>query len=154
MKLGDKEGDISLDAQTLVENAVSLYAKGSCDQATKMLADALEASPSQVDILKTLVEMLVDSGRHQAALNILSKAHIGPEDPSLALVGARCHLSLGDAAVAGEIAERMLERGLLRADAITIKAKIAFVCGEFDKAAELFSRAVSLKPDCADAYIE
>lgn len=153
MKSRHTEGAMAPAAQDLVENALMLYAMGSCDQATRMLADALEASPSQVDILKALVEMLVDSGRHQSALNMINSAHIDPEESSLALARAICHLSLGDASAAGQIADRMVERGLMRADAITIKGKIAFIRGEYVKASELFDRAVALNPDHAEAHL-
>ncbi len=140
-------------AKNLIENAASLYAMGRCDMATGMLADALDACPSQVDILKALVAMLVDSERHQAALNILAKERVSPEEPSLTLLHAACLLSLGDLAEAGKIAERLLETDSQRAEAITLKARIAQHHGELEEAEQLFARAISIDAECAAAHL-
>ncbi len=140
-------------AQTLVEDASSLYAMGRCDQAVGMLANEFDTNPAQVDILKALVEMLVDSDRHRAALDILDKAPADPEDPSLALLRAVCLLSLGDTTAAEKIADRLQATDSRRAEAVTLKARIAQSRGDFETAVELFGRAIALKADDGWAHL-
>ena len=139
--------------QALTGTAFQFYAKGLCDQAIGLLSEAFVKDPSQLEILKMLAELLIDSDQHRLALKFLQEARRGAAEALLPMQSAICHEALGDFAAADRIADKMLQSDNQRANALVVKAKIAVRSGDHGRAEKLYREAAASDPGGYYAYL-
>ncbi len=133
-------------APSIVENARLLYMTGRCDPAVALLAQALEQDPSQRHVRTAMCELLIDSGRYEAALQLL------PDEEGDANLRAFCCEASGDVSGAERIVDRLLAVDGRCALSLVVKARILVRAGQAGLAEELFRRAIASDPDGGWAY--
>jgi tetratricopeptide (TPR) repeat protein len=136
----------------IISKASSLYASGFSDEAVQLLADTFAAGKSETAVLTRLGELLVDSGRHERALEFLEEdgSHIDAA-PVLLLRGI-CHEALGDLDTARNIVKNLLESERLHAETLALKGKLALRGCHWEDAEKLSNKAIASATPAAETH--
>jgi len=108
---------------------------------------ASESPPFEFDLHFGHGRVLSALGRPEKAVRELEKARrIDPDEPEVAVALARAHVDADDLEAAGEQLDELPAESL-GAEGVLLRARIAAEHGDFDRAAELFERALEFRDD-------
>ncbi len=83
-------------ADPIIARADLLYAKGRCDEAVELLTDTLAHDPTQASGVVRLVEILIDSGWHAQALELITNNISDDVNPYVLFLRGICLEALGN----------------------------------------------------------
>jgi glycosyltransferase involved in cell wall biosynthesis/Flp pilus assembly protein TadD len=142
--------DDALARQLATRNAIilgrRLARQEQLDQAVDvLLKQGILFSPQSCEPYRALARVLADAGQYRDALEVLEQLPAAPEPADLVLSG-ECHLGLGQAELARELAEKALDRQPEAAQALTLKGTLVCGTGDRARAQELFRVAAAADP--------
>lgn len=117
-------------------------------QAEKLLAEAVAASPVDVDARKHYAETLLKRGASAEALVQLDEAmRLSDRDASLAVRSGEVYLAMGQLEAAERRAARALQIDIASADAWALRGRITAMRGDKRQALADFQRAIGYRRD-------
>ncbi len=139
-------------ADPIIARADLLYAKGRCDEAVELLTDTLAHDPTQASGVVRLVEILIDSGWHAQALELITNNISDDVNPYVLFLRGICLEALGNFHFAEDIADQLIAQDRQKANALVIKARIALDSQKNDLAERLFQEAIACDSGCGMAW--
>lgn len=139
-------------ADSVIQRADTHYFQGRCDDAIRLLADFIARAPDSEAAVIRVAELLIDSERHERALEFLQKVNAGHADPRIAYLHGLCHHALGNVEAADGIAGRILAETGRHAYALVLKARVASFQQKTLDAEALLAEAVECDPGCGIAW--
>ena len=141
--------------EDFIKKADSLFQQERIDQAIDIFLKAIAVNPLDGSTYIKLAWQLVNHGRHENALEVLSEI---PENQPEALVKKKlllegyCQEGMGSYAVAKKCGDRVLEREPENAKAQNLLGILAYRNGEQETAEQHFKRAIELSPEYGEPH--
>ena len=139
-------------ANSVIQRANLYYSQGRCDDAIILLSDSIPPSTGHAEVAIRAAELLIDSGRHECALEFLKKANSDDDNLEVFYLRGVCHEALGNFDVAQRIADRIILVKGRDAYALSLKARIAVFHKKPGEAERLLTEAITCDPMCAMAW--
>ena len=141
--------------EDFIKKADSLFQQERIDQAVDIFLKAIAVNPLDGRTYIALAGQLVNHGRHEKALEVLSEI---PENQPEALVKKKlllegyCQEGMGSYAVAKKCGDRVLEREPENAKALNLVGILAYRNGDKETAEQHFKRAIELDPEYGEPH--
>jgi tetratricopeptide (TPR) repeat protein len=116
------------------------------------LTDTLAHDPTQASGVVRLVEILIDSGWHAQALELITNNISDGVNPYVLFLRGICLEALGNFHFAEDIADQLIAQDRQKANALVIKARIALDSQKNDLAERLFQEAIACDSGCGMAW--
>ena len=100
-------------AESVIQRADTLYFQGRCDDAIRTLADFIACAPNPDAANIRVAELLIDSERHERALEFLKRIPAVEADSRTAYLYGVCHHALGNLDAAARISGSLSGRGIV-----------------------------------------
>ena len=139
-------------AESVIQRADTLYFQGRCDDAIRILADFIACAPNPDAANIRVAELLIDSERHERALEFLKRMPAVEADSRTAYLYGVCQQALGNLDAAARIADRLLAAKGRDALALVLKARTAAFHGDSNEVERLLTEAVECDPGCGIAW--
>ncbi len=139
-------------AESVIQRADTLHFQGRCDDAVGILADFIACAPNPDAAIIRVAELLIDSERHERAMEFLNRMPAVEADSRIAYLYGVCHQALGNVDAADRIADRILVQKGRGALALVLKARVATFHGNNNEVEGLLAEAVERDPRCGIAW--
>jgi tetratricopeptide (TPR) repeat protein len=148
------------DARRLSQEGLAAADRNNLEQAEKLLAEAVESCPTDIDARQHYAEVLWQRGERLAAISQIEQAfQVTREDEDLCVAGGRMYLELGLLDDADQLAQTAVSTSPRSARAWHLHAQTNMARGRLDDALGDFHRALAIAPndreillDTAEAY--
>jgi tetratricopeptide (TPR) repeat protein len=143
---------VTVNLQTALRQARSLFEEGKLDDAAKIAVAILTKRPGTPAAVHIVAAVAEKKGKPQRAIDVLRSSLTGRETDALAQVSL-CRLYRGQAMISESVAagEAALGHGAL--EVLPDLGDALALLGENDRALEMFERAIALQPDLARARL-
>jgi tetratricopeptide (TPR) repeat protein len=141
--------------EDFIKKAYSLFQQERIDQAVDIFLKAIAVNPLDGSIYIEMAWQLVNHGRHENALEVLSEM---PENQSEALAMNKmllegyCQEGMGSYAAAKKCGDWILERESKNAKALNLVGIIAYRNDDKETADQHFKRAIELNPEYGEPH--
>jgi len=148
------------DARRLCNEGLSAADRSDLMRAERLLEQAVERCPVDVDARKHYADVLWQRGLKMEAVGQIAKAlQLAPDDAALCIDGGEMHLDLGLFDEAERLAREAVRLAPRSADAWYLQGRISLARGQAEPALAAFHRALAIAPesrgvllDTAEAY--
>jgi len=139
-------------ADSVIQRADADYFQGRCDDAIRLLAEFIARTPDSDIAVIRAAELLIDSERHERAMEFLKRIPAVETDLRTAHLCGVCHQALGNIDAAARIADQILAEKGRDAFALVLKARTAALHGKTNEVERLLAEAIESDPRCGIAW--
>ena len=139
----------------LAHQSIDAMESGQWGQAERLLAEAIETSPEDVEARRHYAEALAHRGAYHEALAQLSEAiRLDGDDPRLQVRAGELYLAVGDLPRARQQAEEGLDRDIDFGSAWALRGRVMRQAGDVPQALADLHRALERQPNDQQILLE